>query len=117
MKAAADDDDAFSIRGSFIVGSRMGSELAARARGIQLGDMPERKLIQPAIGAHNQGILTPQSNSSEQVPVINPAVALAATEGSPDALNVIYRQAPDEKLWKLLHLRKTDTSCYALRKK
>ncbi|KAF4462391.1 R3H domain-containing [Fusarium albosuccineum] len=90
---AAEDDDAFSIRGSLVAGSRMGSEVAARARGIPLGDIPERRLPQPAPGVVVQGVLTPQSSSSEQ-----PPGAPLGVGGSSDALNVIYRQAPDEKL-------------------
>lgn len=97
VKAAAEDDDAFSIRGSFIAGSRMSSDVAARGRGIQLGDIPERRLAHPPPGIHSHGLLTPQSSSSEQPPALNPAMPLSA-EGSSDALNVIYRQAPDEKL-------------------
>ncbi|POR33641.1 R3H domain-containing protein 1 [Tolypocladium paradoxum] len=97
VKATAEDDDAFSIRGSFIAGSRMSSEVAARARGVELGDIPERKLAHPPPGIHSHGLLTPQSSSSEQPPTLNPAMPLSA-EGSSDALNVIYRQAPDEKL-------------------
>ncbi|KAH6899959.1 hypothetical protein B0T10DRAFT_11608 [Thelonectria olida] len=89
VKAAADDDDAFSVRGSLVTSSRMGSELAARARGIQLGDIPERRLPHTTSGSSAPGILTPQSSSSEQPP---------GAGGSSDALNVIYRQAPDEKL-------------------
>jgi hypothetical protein len=99
VMAAADDDDAFSIRGSLIAGSRMSSDLAARARGIQLGDMPDRRLGQPAPESSGHGILTPQSVSSEQQPGISPMVpALASAEGSADALNLIYRHAPDDKL-------------------
>ncbi|KAF4453510.1 r3h protein 1 [Fusarium austroafricanum] len=92
VKAAAEDDDTFSIRGSLVAGSRMGSEVAARARGIHLGDIPERRLPQQAPGVATQGALTPQSSSSEQPP--------GAPLGAPgsDALNVIYRQAPDDKL-------------------
>lgn len=101
VKAAIEDDDAFSIRGSFIAGSRMGSEVAARARGIQLGDISERKLAHPPVGMHVPGVLTPQSASSEQAQGVNPA-ALAREEMSSDALNVIYRQAPDEKLLEAL---------------
>ncbi|KAM0450165.1 hypothetical protein ACHAPV_004452 [Trichoderma viride] len=98
VKAAAEDDDSFSIRGSLIAGSRMSSDLAARARGIQLGDMPDRRLAQPVVGGHGHGILTPQSTSSEQ-----PAQsALRSVSGSSDALNVIYRQAPDDKLLEAL---------------
>ncbi|GJN70839.1 hypothetical protein PLICBS_004899 [Purpureocillium lilacinum] len=97
VKAAAEDDDAFSIRGSFIAGSRMSSDIAARARGIQPGDIPERRLVHPPTGPLGHGILTPQSSTSEQPPALNSAIPLSA-EGSSDALNVIYRQAPDEKL-------------------
>ncbi|UKZ61985.1 uncharacterized protein TrAtP1_003245 [Trichoderma atroviride] len=98
VKAAAEDDDSFSIRGSLIAGSRMSSDLAARARGIQLGDMPDRRLAQPVAGGHGHGILTPQSTSSEQ-----PAQStLRSVSGSSDALNVIYRQAPDDKLLEAL---------------
>lgn len=97
VKAAAEDDDAFSIRGSFIAGSRISSEAAARARGIQLGDIPERRLAQQPLGTPSHGVLTPQSSASERPPVTNPTMPLSV-EGSSDALNVIYRQAPDEKL-------------------
>ncbi|KAF5617755.1 R3H domain protein [Fusarium sp. NRRL 25303] len=93
VKAAAEDDDAFSVRGSLVAGSRMGSEVAARARMLHLGDIPERRLPQPAPGTAAQGVLTPQSSSSEQ-----PPGAPMGTPGSSDALGVIYRQAPDDKL-------------------
>ncbi|KAF5532744.1 R3H domain-containing protein [Fusarium mexicanum] len=93
VKAAAEDDDAFSVRGSLVAGSRMGSEVAARARMLHLGDIPERRLPQPFPGTAAQGVLTPQSSSSEQ-----PPGAPMGTPGSSDALGVIYRQAPDDKL-------------------
>lgn len=99
VKAAGEDDDSFSIRGSLIAGSRMGSDLAARARGIQLGDMPDRRLMQVTPGSSGHGILTPQSTSSEQQPRAGAEVPpLVAGEGSADALNLIYRHAPDDKL-------------------
>ncbi|KAF9771397.1 hypothetical protein IL306_010963 [Fusarium sp. DS 682] len=93
VKAAAEDDDAFSVRGSLVAGSRMGSEVAGRARMMHLGDIPERRLPQQAPGAAAQGVLTPQSSSSEQ-----PPGAPLGAPGSSDALGVIYRQAPDDKL-------------------
>lgn len=102
VMAAAEDDDAFSVRGSLIAGSRMGSEVASRSRGIQLGDIPERRLGQPMLGAHPQEILAPQSASLEQPPGLTPAMPLGSDVGSSDALNVIYRQAPDEKLLEAL---------------
>lgn len=97
VKAAAEDDDAFSIRGSLVAGSRMGSEVAARARGMHLGDIPERRLQQPPLGISIQGALTPQSTSSEPPSGPNSSMPLGVG-GSSDALNVIYRQAPDDKL-------------------
>ncbi|KAF5542571.1 R3H domain-containing protein [Fusarium napiforme] len=93
VKAAAEDDDAFSVRGSLVAGSRMGSEVAPRARMLHLGDIPERRLPQPVPGTAAHGVLTPQSSSSEQ-----PPGAPMGTPGSSDALGVIYRQAPDDKL-------------------
>lgn len=94
VKAAAEDDDGLSVRGSLLAGSRMGSDIAARSRGIALGDIPERRLAQPPAG----GNLTPQSGSSEQKTGVDPSMPLGTGSGSSDALNVIYRSAPDEKL-------------------
>ncbi|KAJ0294178.1 hypothetical protein CBS470a_001079 [Colletotrichum nupharicola] len=96
--AAAEDDDAFSFRGPNLPNSRMGSDIAARARGIiQLGDMPDRRLAQPVSGSLSQGMITPQSASSDQQqPSAN---ALSANlPDSANLLNTIYGQAPDEKL-------------------
>ncbi|KAK1983513.1 R3H domain-containing protein [Colletotrichum cereale] len=97
--AAAEDDDTFSFRGPNLPSSRMGSDIAARARGIiQLGDMPDRRLIQPISGSLSQGMITPQSASSDQPPM-PPTNALSATlPDSANLLNTIYGQAPDEKL-------------------
>ncbi|WQF89020.1 Putative R3H domain, SUZ domain, R3H domain superfamily protein [Colletotrichum destructivum] len=97
--AAAEDDDSFSFRGPNLPSSRMGSDIAARARGIiQLGDMPDRRLAQPISGSLSQGMITPQSASSDQPPM-PPANALSATlPDSANLLNTIYGQAPDEKL-------------------
>lgn len=94
VKAAAEDDDGFSVRGSVFAGSRMGSELAARQRGIVLGDIPERRLAQAPSG----GIMTPQSDPLDQKAGINSAMTPDGPNIPSDALNVIYRQAPDEKL-------------------
>ncbi|KAH7326049.1 hypothetical protein B0I35DRAFT_405359 [Stachybotrys elegans] len=102
VKAAAEDDDAFSIRGSLLASSRMGSEAAIRLRGIQLGDMPDRRPLQPAAGLQGQRISTPQSASSEQLPGPASTIPLASVGASADALGVIYRQAPDEKLLEAL---------------
>ncbi|KAJ3483169.1 hypothetical protein NLG97_g7370 [Lecanicillium saksenae] len=84
VQAAAEDDDAASL----VAGSRLGSEAAARARA--------RPAI--AMGSHAAGILTPQSTSSEQQVENGAPLQLNSEAGSSDALNVIYRQAPDEKL-------------------
>lgn len=88
VQAAAEDDDASSL----LAGSRLGSEAAARAR--------TRPAI--AMGSHAAGILTPQSTSSEQQVENGAPLQLHAEAGSSDALNVIYRQAPDEKLLEAL---------------
>lgn len=84
VQAAAEDDDAASL----LAGSRIGSEAAARARA--------RPAI--AMGSNAAGILTPQSAASEQQPENGTGLQLSSAAGSSDALNVIYRQAPDEKL-------------------
>lgn len=84
VQAAAEDDDAASL----VAGSRLGSEAAARARA--------RPAI--AMGTHTAGIATPQSTSSEQQAENGAGLQLNSEAGSSDALNVIYRQAPDEKL-------------------
>ncbi|TEA14034.1 R3H domain-containing protein 1 [Colletotrichum sidae] len=96
--AAGDDDDSFSFRGPHLPSSRMGSDIAARARGvIQLGDMPERRLAQPAPGSLSQGMITPQSTSSDQPPPAPNALSVDLPD-SANLLNNIYGQAPDEKL-------------------
>lgn len=99
VKAAGEDDDSLSVRGSLMAGSRMSSDLAARSRAIQLGDVTDRRSLQPNPGNSGQGILTPQSNSSERQPHDHPEMGpLSTAEGSTDALNLIYRHAPDDKL-------------------
>lgn len=97
VQAAAEDDDAFSIRGSLIAGSRMGSELAARVHRIQLGDMPPRSVAHQNVIAEsrNQGIITPQSATSEQLPVTDAKIALVSATSTPSGM---YGQNPDEKL-------------------
>lgn len=84
VQAATEDDDSASL----LAGSRLGSEAAARARA--------RPAI--AMGSHAAGILTPQSTSSEQQAENGASLQLNSEAGSSDALNVIYRQAPDDKL-------------------
>ena len=104
VKAAAEDEDAFSVRGSLIAGSRMGSEVAARVHRIQLGDMPPRTITTHIISeAHNQGIVTPPSGSSEQQPVTDAKIALVAATSTPDGL---YRQNPDDKLLEAMQVPK-----------
>lgn len=89
VQAAAEDDDT----GSLVAGS----EAAARARSAQAGEMVDRRHPAVAVGSQPPGILTPQSISSEQQHE-NGALPLRSDAGSSDALNVIYRSAPDEKL-------------------
>lgn len=97
VQAAAEDDDAFSIRGSLIAGSRMGSELAGRVHRIQLGDMPPRSIAHQhvIVESGNQGIITPQSATSEQLPVTDAKIVLVSATSTPSGL---YGQNPDEKL-------------------
>ncbi|KAK4156261.1 hypothetical protein C8A00DRAFT_41226 [Chaetomidium leptoderma] len=102
VKAAAEDDDAFSIRGSYMTGSRMGSDVAARIQRIQIGDMPPRVLPAHHILAGNkiQGLNTPQSGISDKQVVPDPKVSLVGGTATPDGLapNAFYSQNPDEKL-------------------
>ncbi|KAM0335835.1 hypothetical protein ACHAQA_000885 [Verticillium albo-atrum] len=94
--AAAEDDDSFSFRGPFLPSSRMGSDLAARAKGLQIGDhiAAERRLPQVASGSLSQGVITPQSATSDppQVPAAN------STSDLSNYMNAVNGQAPDEKL-------------------
>lgn len=101
VKAAADEDDAFSIRGSLIANSRVGSDVAGRFRNIQIGDMPPRAAAAHALASPNvQGTMTPESTTSEQPPAANGTVPLATAPISQEALsgNGFYSQNPDEKL-------------------
>lgn len=105
VQAAAEDDDAFSVRGSLIAGSRMGSEVAARFHRIQLGDMPPRSVPHQLVIAEsgNQGAITPQSASSEQIPVTDAKIALVSATSTPNGL---YGQNPDEKLLEAMQSQK-----------
>lgn len=94
--AAAEDDDSFSFRGPLLPNSRMGSDLAARARGIQLGDMPERRLPHPAPGSLSQGVATPQSAASDQPQA--PKANMAKITDLSNYMNALHGQNPDEKL-------------------
>ena len=102
VKAAAEDDDAFSVRGSYIAGSRMGSDIAARFQRIQIGDMPLRPIINSQILAGNQvpGVVTPQSGNSEKQPAAEPKMALGGGSAPADPMttNGFLSQNPDEKL-------------------
>lgn len=105
VQAAAEDDDAFSIRGSLIAGSRMGSEVAARVQRIQLGDMPPRSISHQhvIVESGNQGVVTTQSASSEQLPVTDAKIALVAATATPSG---IYGQNPDDKLLEAMQSQK-----------
>lgn len=102
VKAAAEDDDAFSIRGSYIAGSRMGSDVAARIHRIQIGDMPPRTLATHHVLAGNksQGVVTPQSGISDKQTAAEAKISLVSGAAAPDALapSGFYSQNPDEKL-------------------
>lgn len=105
VQAAAEDDDAFSVRGSLIAGSRMGSEVAARFQRIQLGDMPLRNISHQHVIAESgsQGVVTPQSTSSEQVPVTDAKIALVSATSTPSNG---YGQNPDDKLLEAMSSQK-----------
>lgn len=102
VKAAAEDDDAFSVRGSYIAGSRMGSDIAARFQRIQIGDMPLRPITTSHILTGNQlpGVATPQSGSSEKQPAAESKITLGGGAAPADSLtaNGFLSQNPDEKL-------------------
>lgn len=103
MKAATEDDDAFSIRGSYFNGSRMGSEVAARIHRIQIGDMPPRTIsTQAMVGTPGQlGLATPQSGISDKQPAAETELPLASGPGATDGLTAnggFLSQHPDEKL-------------------
>ncbi|KAK3499394.1 uncharacterized protein B0T23DRAFT_16640 [Neurospora hispaniola] len=111
MKAATEDDDAFSIRGSYFNGSRMGSEVAARIHRIQIGDMPPRAITTHAMaGSHGQlGLATPQSGISDKQPAAETELPLTSGPGAPDALTAnggFLSQHPDEKLLEAMRSEK-----------
>ncbi|KAK4219311.1 hypothetical protein QBC37DRAFT_154687 [Rhypophila decipiens] len=101
VKAAAEDDDSLSIRGSFYPGSRLGSEVAARFHRIQLGDMPPRAISSNVLaGSQSQGLATPQSGASEKQPAADVKLPLVSGAVAPDSVttNGFLSQNPDEKL-------------------
>jgi hypothetical protein len=101
---AAEDDDAFSGRGSIVAGSRIGSEAAARAYRSQFYEAPDKRGMPPSMQERqSQGVSTPPSGSSEQqiVDDLKPKPLVGAA-GVPDTFNLFYRQTPDEKLLEAL---------------
>ncbi|KAH8671403.1 hypothetical protein BX600DRAFT_247980 [Xylariales sp. PMI_506] len=97
VKAAAEDDESFSVRGSQMANSRMGSEVA-RVHRLRIGDMPERRIVQILPENHDQGVATPQSSSSGPPPPVDNSQGLVNVTGTPDAFSTMYAQNPDEKL-------------------
>ncbi|KAI1483102.1 hypothetical protein F4774DRAFT_416680 [Daldinia eschscholtzii] len=97
VKASAEDDEAFSIRGSLIANSRIGSEVA-RIHRLRIGDMPERRIVQILPELQDKGIATPQSGVSSQQPPVEQPQALGIVNGSSDAFTSTYGKNPDEKL-------------------
>jgi hypothetical protein len=96
---AADDDDAFSGRGSIVAGSRIGSEAAARAYRAQGYEIADRRTLVQNIESHPTGILTPESSSSgQQVADGKVSKALDGPVQPEEAFNRFYKQGPDEKL-------------------
>jgi hypothetical protein len=98
VKAAAEDDEAFSIRGSQMATSRIGSDVA-RVHRLRIGDMPERRIVRGLPESSDVGILTPQSGvSGPQPPADKPQVMGTSAANTPDAFSSMYAQNPDEKL-------------------
>ncbi|KAI1806808.1 hypothetical protein F4811DRAFT_103672 [Daldinia bambusicola] len=97
VKASAEDDESFSIRGSLIANSRIGSEVA-RIHRLRIGDMPERRIVQILPELQDKGISTPQSGVSSQQPPAEQPQTLGIVNGSSDAFTSTYGQNPDEKL-------------------
>lgn len=100
VKAAAEDDDSFSVRGSYIAGSRMGSDIAARFQRIQIGDMPLRPLATAQlVPGQGPGIATPQSGGSEKQPATESKMPLAGSTAPADlTVAGFLSKNPDEKL-------------------
>lgn len=97
VKAAAEDDESFSVRGSQMANSRMGSEVA-RIHRLRIGDMPERRIIQLLPESQDQGIATPQSGDSGIPPPTDSSQTLGTVASTPDAFSTMYSQNPDDKL-------------------
>ena len=84
--AAVDDDDGISVRGSLLAASRIGSDIASRR--IQLEEHVDRRSSQHG-GEVQAAALSPEPTG--QQPPAGPTIPT-------DALDAIYRKAPDEKL-------------------
>lgn len=109
VKAAAEDDEAFSIRGSYMASSRMGSDVAARIHRIQIGDMPSRAATahHGLVGNKNQGIVTPQSGVSDKQLTSDAKLPLVSGAVAPDGMaNGFLSQHPDEKLLEAMQSHK-----------
>ncbi|KAK4190608.1 hypothetical protein QBC35DRAFT_61557 [Podospora australis] len=102
VKAAAEDDDAFSFRGgSYLVNSRMGSDVAARIQRLQIGDMPPRAMTahHASAGNKSQGIATPQSGVSDKQLTSDAKHPLVSGAVAPDTMVTGFlSQHPDDKL-------------------
>jgi hypothetical protein len=101
---AADDDDTFSgAGGSLVAGSRIGSEAAARAYRAQTYDITDRRVMIQNMEPANQGILTPQSSSSEQPNVDEVGTKVLINPARPEeGFELFYKHQPDEKLLEAL---------------
>ncbi|KAI1156862.1 hypothetical protein F4825DRAFT_138141 [Nemania diffusa] len=97
VKAAAEDDEAFSVRSSLLATSRMGSE-NARMHRLRIGDMPEKRPTPVLSEPEDPGRATPQSGASSQQHPPEQPQALGVANVSSDAFNSIYGKNPDEKL-------------------
>ncbi|OAA53233.1 r3h domain protein [Niveomyces insectorum RCEF 264] len=96
VKAAADEEDLFSNRGSLLISSRLGSDVAAPMQRIQIGDMLPRVVSHLPQETAVSGVATPQSSASEQQAVTEARVQLASGVVSPSGSK--NGQTPDDKL-------------------
>lgn len=103
---AAEDDDALSGRGSFVAGSRFGSETAALAYRVQLYDLPDRRNIPLVQDQRSQVNSAAQTGSSAQQPLEDRKPNINSTSDMPEGFNLFYRQTPDEKLLEALESAK-----------
>ena len=97
MKAAAEDDDVYSNRGSILAGSRIGSD--TRAVRIQIGEIPLTTRPIPTVQESRTLEVAAHGGKNSEQPQPEPKMLLDAPDGAANAINnALYGQNPDEKL-------------------